>query len=63
MPLPQRNALTQNTPPPRLHQVRREDQKRLLSFYDGKSLDFSQVPWQEGLTGEDGYECLRRKIQ
>ena len=63
VPLPQRNALTQNTLPPRLRQVRQEDQKRLLSLYGGKSLDFSPVPWQEGLTGEDGYERLKRKRQ
>ena len=61
VPVPQRNALTKNTLPPCLRQVRREDRKQLLSLYSGKSLDFSPVPWQEGLTGEDGYECLKRK--
>ena len=61
VPLPQQNALTQNTLPPRLRQVQREDRKRLLSLYGRKSLNFSLVPWQEGLTKEDGHECLKRK--
>ena len=61
--LPQRSALTQNTLPPRLRQVWREGWKRFLPLYGGKSLDFSLVPWQEGLIGEDGYECLKRKRQ
>ena len=61
VPLPQRNALTQNTLPPCLRQVRQEDQKRLLSLYGGKSLDFLLVLWQEGLTGQYGYKCLKEK--
>ena len=61
VPLPQRNALTQNTLPPRLRQVQREDRKRLLSLYGGKSLDFLLVLWQEGLTGQYGYKCLKEK--
>ena len=45
MSLPQLTAPTQSVLPPRLHQVRREGRKRFLSLYDGKSLDFSSVPW------------------
>ena len=61
VPIPQWNALTQNTLPPCLRQVQREDRKRLLSLYGGKSLNFSSMPWQEGLTGKDGYKCLKEK--
>ena len=45
MSLPQWSALTQNTLPPHLLQVRWEGWKRFLSLYGGKSLDFSLVPW------------------
>ena len=41
--LPQRSALTQNTLPPHLCQVRWEGWKQFLSLYSGKSLDFSLV--------------------
>ena len=41
---PYRSVPTQNTQPPRLHQVQWEDWKWPLSLYGGKSLGFSPAP-------------------